>query len=652
MKKLLLKKYVNLIAIVGILAISLLSYLFYIQILWLKQASDWVIHSYEVMEVTQALVSDITFAENRQRNYFLTKDQSYLDAFAESSQKIESNSVLLQKMVQDNPSQYARSISLSILLKERISLLNKGIEIYAKLGLPEILKKLPQGQGKYVMKEVRNLAYTIIAEEKNLLALRINALYRNIFTIGILKLIAISFSATLIAFILWIANRQAKWQQQAEDKIRASEDELFRLAYYDTLTGLPNRTLLMSEIDQAIYNLKNKQNLFLFLIDIDHFKSINNSLSHEIGDELLLAFFDKFHVYLHEDDIVSHHSGDEFAILIIREKVEDVKLLAAKIINSFKEPIMIRSHKVFITVSIGISVYPYNGLDAKTLMKNADIAMYRVKELGRNNYQFCTPEMALEVKERALLDYHLHQALHQNEFVLLYQPKISLHNEKIIGIEALMRWNRPSTGLLSPESFIGLAESNGLIVPISEWLIRAVCMQIKEWKEEGLFIHNVAINISTRQFGITNFSTNIKNILKETGVDPQCLEFEITERVLMENSFNNFSMLHELKDMGIKITIDDFGTEYSSLSYLRHFSIDKIKIDKSFIEEITESNPESNIIKAIIVMAHSLNISVVAEGVETEVQATVLKRYGCDEVQGFLYNHPLPAEKIQTLLLP
>lgn len=652
MKKLLQKKYINLIAIVGVLAIALLSYLFYVQIMWLKKTSDWVIHTYEVMEVTQSLLTDITFAENRQRNYFLSHDASYLESFTEVSKKIDNNAIRLQKMVQDNPSQYARSVSLSLLLKERLYLLNEGIKLYTQLGLPEILKKVPQGKGKRLMEEIRQSAYAVIAEEKSLLTLRINSLYRNIFNIGLLKLAAVSFSAGLIVFILWLANRQVKWQRQAEDKIRASEDELFRLAYYDTLTGLPNRTMIVNKLDQAIYDLKDKQNIFLFLIDIDHFKNINNSLSHEIGDELLLTFYDKIHVLFSENDVFSRLSGDEFAILAIREKVDDVKILASKIINSFKEPIMIRSHKIFITVSIGISVYPYNGLDAKTLMKNADIAMYRVKELGRNNYQFCTPEMALEVKERALLDYDLHQALHHNEFILLYQPKISLHDEKVIGIEALMRWNHPSSGSLSPENFIGLAESNGLIVPISEWLIRAVCTQIKEWKAAGLSVHNVAINISTRQFGITNFSTNIKNILAETGVDPQCLEFEITERVLMENSFDNFSALRELKDMGIKITIDDFGTGYSSLSYLRHFSIDKIKIDKSFIEEITESNPESNIIKAIIVMAHSLNISVVAEGVETAVQAAVLKRYGCDEVQGFLYNHPLPAEKIQRLLLP
>lgn len=489
-----------------------------------------------------------------------------------------------------------------------------------------------------------------VVEHTELLESRVNALYKSLFIISLLQLIIVIFSLGLIAIYLWLLNRQLILQTQQDKLIRNTENELFRLAYYDTLTGLPNRTMLASKIDQAIYELKTNQFVSLLHMDIDHFKNINNSLGHELGDELLMSFCDRLYGVVNSDVIISRLGGDEFTILMTTEKINEIEILAIKIINSFREPIMVRSHKLFITVSIGISVYPYNGLDAKTLLKNADIAMYRTKELGRNNYQLCTPEMALEVEERALLDYHLHQALQREEFVLLYQPKISLSDGKIIGLEALMRWNRPSIGLVLPESFIGLAESNGLIVPISEWLIRTVCMQTKKWQREGLNIQNVAVNVSTRQFSISDFSTHIRKILAETELDPRCLEFEITERVLMENSFDNFSALRTLKEMGIKITIDDFGTEYSSLSYLRFFSIDKIKIDKSFVEEITETNQSSSIINAIIVMAHSLGITVVAEGVETSVQATVLKQYGCDEVQGFLYNPALQADKIQKIL--
>ncbi len=289
-------------------------------------------------------------------------------------------------------------------------------------------------------------------------------------------------------------------------------------------------------------------------------------------------------------------------------------------------------------MSMGISVYPYNGVDAKTLMKNADIAVYRAKELGKNNYQFCTHEMTLAVEERALLDYHLHDAVLKEEFVLLYQPKVALHDESPVGIEALIRWNRPNGSLVYPSHFISLAESNGLIVPIGEWMLRTACLQGKSWLAMGLPVKNIAINISTRQFIESNFVERVVTIVDETGFDPSLLEIEITESILMENTNNNIASLKALKKLGVTITIDDFGTGYSSLNYLRQFPIDKLKIDQSFVSEITSASHDSSIISAIIVMAHSLGIKVVAEGVETSMQADFLQKHGCDEAQGFYYS--------------
>lgn len=444
----------------------------------------------------------------------------------------------------------------------------------------------------------------------------------------------------LILFCIYLLYRQLNYKAAAEK----------RLGFHDLITDLPNRTLLMQKMADLISD--KKRTIFaILLIDIDELKHINASLGYETGDQLILAVANRLKTIIKADNILSHTGGDEFVIVLSDiKKIEVITDIAKRIQTAFIEPFKIDSHQIYITASIGISIYPDNGTDFKTLIKNADVAMHQAKAVGRNNFQFCTPEMLFEVEERALLQSALHQALKFDEFSLLYQPKMSLADEKISGLEALIRWNRPGKGLVSPDYFIGLAESNGLIVPIGEWMLRSVCQQVKKWKEKGLVVDNIAINISMRQFSISNFVASIKKVLNEIAIDPSLLEFEITERVFMESSSNNFSALRALKEMGIKITLDDFGTGYSALSYLRLFDVDKIKIDKSFVKAIINENSDASIINAIIVMAHSLNIKVVAEGVETVIQGQILKKYHCDEAQGFLYSTPLTADKVSTFL--
>jgi diguanylate cyclase (GGDEF)-like protein len=446
---------------------------------------------------------------------------------------------------------------------------------------------------------------------------------------------------------IWL-NKQLGFWIQSENKLGKSEDELIRLAYYDALTGLPNRTLLIQRIEEAISNRTHESLVAVIKINLDNLKNINASFGYEAGDELLQAFSFRLCSLVKESHIVAYLNSNKFVILLTElYHHQDASITAKKILDSFSEPIIIKNHSIFVTASIGISLCPHNGLNAKTLLKNADIATSLAKELGMNNYQFCTAEIALKVEKRALLDFHLHHALKAEEFSLVYQPKICLDNSKLSGLEVLLRWNKADIGIIYPDHFISIAESNGLIIPISEWMMRTALMQGKKWQAAGLTHFNIAINISTRQFMISDIVASLEQLLIETGFNPYDLELEITETLLMKNSTENFDALRTLKNMGIKITIDDFGTGYSSLNYLREFVVDKIKIDKSFIKDITENNDNNNIIiKAIIMMAHSLGIEVIAEGVETKAQEALLKKYQCDEAQGFFYSEALPAEQI------
>lgn len=643
------RTYLNVMPILAVFIILFLTLFSYLEIRQLREANQWVIHTHEIIETTADLLNNISFAESGQRGYLLTNDKSYIASYSEEIKNINRNLTALQNLVHDNLQQFTRVLTLSSLLKERIDFLNYSLALREKQG-PSQAVNIMMGQGQHLTKKIREIAHEIITEENKLLTKRSTEAFNSTLKTIIWVLLGNFFSLAIILFYLMLLNKQLNYRQRAEKQIRDKEQELYKLAYFDTLTDLPNRAALNDKIEQIINNLADNQTFALLLINIDNFKNINDSLGHKLGDELLIVFAERLGNLLPANSIISRIGGDEFVIVLQNvEQIKDIVTIVKKIQSFFSDPQVVHNHRIFVTGSIGISIYPNNGTDAKSLLKNADIAMYRAKELGKNNYQFCTPEMAIEVEERAMFDYHLHQALQREEFILLYQPKMSLADGKMIGVEALIRWNRPDGKLISPDYFISLAESNGLIIPISAWMVRTACYQMKKWQEAGLPIHNLAINVSIRQFLISDFVGSTRDILQETGLDPQYLELEITERILMENSYNNFSTLLALKSMGIKITIDDFGTGYSSLSYLRLFAIDKIKIDKSFLQEIQISHPSSPIINAIIVMAHSLGIIVVAEGVETALQAEVLKSYHCDEAQGFYYSHPLPAHDIEKL---
>lgn len=431
-------------------------------------------------------------------------------------------------------------------------------------------------------------------------------------------------------------------------KRKAAEHQLTHLAYHDSLTGLANRSMLENVLNQNIMmaNRKNERFSVLFL-DLDHFKMVNDTLGHPKGDLLLKAVAERLSTTIRKSDLVARLGGDEFVLILGGlYKTNSAGVIAEKIMKLFKKPFTINDHELFITTSLGISIYPDNGKDAATLLKNADIAMYVAKERGRNNYQFCTPELTERLQERAALENYLRHAINEKQLLLHYQPIVDIKTNKITGIEALLRWNHPNKGLLFPVDFIELAEESGLIVPFAEWVIRKVCQDNALWTKAGAPQLTLSINLSVRNLKEGNIVNVVEDILKETSVDGHYLEFEITESLIMQDVSLTVEILDKFKAMGIHVAIDDFGIGYSSLSYLKRFDIDRLKIDKTFIQDVASNPNSAAIVTAIIAMSHSLNMKVVAEGVETQKQLDFLKKENCDEIQGNYYCKPIPAQQL------
>lgn len=431
-----------------------------------------------------------------------------------------------------------------------------------------------------------------------------------------------------------------------------SQERLHYLAHHDVLTDLPNRLLFLERLSHALTRAQRSKNTCAVLfLDLDRFKKINDTLGHDAGDHLLQAVAERLKNVVRDGDTIARIGGDEFIVLLEDIKApEDVGSISRKILHKISRPFSINHQKLYTSTSIGISLFPADGTDAHTLLKNADAAMYRAKDRGRNNYQFYSADLGAKALKYFALENDLHNALEREEFVLYFQPQMDLKNGNITGVEALIRWNHPESGLVSPAEFIPLLEDTGLIVPVGEWVLTAACEQVKEWQNAGIDIKRLAVNISSRQIEDRQFLQTVESVLKNTKMDPKMLEFEITESLLMSHAEQTLQTIRELSDMGIRLAIDDFGTGYSSLSYLKRFPIDTLKIDQSFVHDITTDTEDAAIIKAILAMSRSLNIDVVAEGVETREQEAFLKAHGCDYVQGYLYARPAPSDVIELLL--
>jgi diguanylate cyclase (GGDEF)-like protein/PAS domain S-box-containing protein len=423
---------------------------------------------------------------------------------------------------------------------------------------------------------------------------------------------------------------------------KAAQDQVQFLAYYDSLTGLPNRTLLKDRLSQALAGARrHKEKLAILFLDLDRFKDINDSLGHSFGDLLLQEVAHRLKMLSREEDTISRVGGDEFLIVLTSLKsAEDVAIAAERVVTEINRPYVIQRHSFNVSCSIGISLYPEHGADDETLIKNADAAMYRAKESGRNAFRFFTEDMNAELIERLTLENSMRLALDRKELFLVYQPQQEIATGRVVGLEALLRWQHPELGLVSPDKFIHVAEITGLIIPIGEWVLRSACVQARKWQDAGLDLQAIAVNVSAVQFRHDGFCEMVKRVLQETGLAPQHLELELTESILLSNADVIFSLLEELKSMGLKLAIDDFGTGYSSLSYLRQFPVSKLKIDRSFINDVAVNPDAAAIAAAIIEMAGALGLKVIAEGVETEAQLEFLRARKCDEIQGYLFSRP------------
>ncbi len=447
-------------------------------------------------------------------------------------------------------------------------------------------------------------------------------------------------------------------------KHKRTEEQVRFLAYFDSLTGLPNRFFFRELLEKALSHAQHhKRILAILFLDIDNFKRINDTLGHDIGDELLQAITVRLLKTVRSSDCISRGNentvintlsrlgGDEFIVLLNEiSDAQDASKVALRILNDISESYILRGHKVIITSSIGISLFPFDGEDAQSLLKHADLSMYHAKEMGKNNYQFYTESMKTTAFERLTLEGELNKALENDEFSVYYQPTLDVQSGKIIGAEALVRWKHPEKALISPSGFIPLAEETGQIISIDEWVLRTSCAQNKAWQRSGFSPMVIAVNLSTTHFESRKLTKLVTKALKDADLDPQYLELEITESKIMKNPVTSIIVLNELKAMGVRIAIDDFGTGHSSLNYLRQIPLDYVKIDRSFVMNITTSPQDTAIIKSIITLAHSLNFKVIAEGVETAQQLAFLREHECDEMQGYFFSKPLPPDAFTNLL--
>jgi diguanylate cyclase (GGDEF)-like protein/PAS domain S-box-containing protein len=439
----------------------------------------------------------------------------------------------------------------------------------------------------------------------------------------------------------------AQLKEEMDDR-QTAEALARHLALHDTLTGLPNRLLLQDRLAQALAQAKREEwRVAVMFIDLDRFKNINDTLGHAAGDDILREMARRLRSSLRDSDTVSRVGGDEFVIVLRHvQAVADIPFTTGKLMAEMSAPVVIAGRELRVTPSIGVSVFPNDSEDPTKLLSYADAAMYHAKANGRRNVQFYAAAMSATLQARLKLESDLHQALARNELELHYQPRVDFRSGTVIGYEALLRWHHPEDGLVAPATFIPIAEDSGLIMPIGEWVIHEACQQMKRWRESGFAVNCVAVNLSARQFFDRQLPERVRTALADAGLEPQSLELEITESILMANTEETLGLFAELKQLGVKLSIDDFGTGFSSLSYLKRFRVDNLKIDHTFVRDIGSDPDDAAIVSAIVNLAQSLQLHVIAEGVETKEQLEYLSTCGCKEAQGYFFARPMPAAEV------
>ncbi|MEN8728070.1 MAG: EAL domain-containing protein [Sulfurovum sp.] len=472
---------------------------------------------------------------------------------------------------------------------------------------------------------------------------------------------ALSGVYLLIKYFINVKDKNANERLEEEHRalvlrtkeLNKANIKLKTLAHYDSLTGLPNRDLFNDRLAQAIEKSKRHNNeLALLFVDLDRFKQINDSLGHSLGDKVLQTVATRLNECIRKEDSLARLGGDEFIILMDDlNKGENASLLAQKIIDSLAEPIYIDEHTFYVTASVGISLYPHDDMNMNKLLMYADTAMYKAKKEGKNNFQFYSSEMTALAVDNVMMQANLHSALENGEFIVYYQPQINAQTLQHTGMEALVRWEHPSMGLITPSKFLSIAEETGFIVELDQWVMKKAMKQMVQWHRDGFAPGILALNLSLKQLHQKDFISVFKGMLIETGCNAECLELEVAEGQIMNHPEDAIAVLNRLRDMGIGLAIDDFGTGYSSLSYLKRLPIDKLKIDQAFIHGLPDDEEDVGIAKAIIALAKSLKLSVIAEGVETQEQRDFLVEHGCENIQGYFYSKPLLAHEMEEMFL-
>jgi diguanylate cyclase (GGDEF)-like protein len=624
----------------AILAVNAL--IAYQAIVSLKEATRSVEDGLRLVELLRSASAAVADSEAGQRSYIISEKKEYLEDSTEVLRVADRRLNEIRGLIGNDAVELQRIGALQSSIAARSAEFEHTLALLTKGDRPGALKAISTEGSRRNLEGTYELFRQLSAKQDALFMQRTRQLQENSHFSFATQYIATFFGLVFLGLIYYLVYRDITVRRQTEEKLRI-------VATHDPLTALPNRTLLHERLSHALAKAqRHGRQLAVLLIDLDRFKHVNDTLGHEAGDTLLQAAARRFYDCLRETDTMARQGGDEFVVLMDElSDREPITRVSQRILDAMAEPFVIEGQEIHVTASVGISVYPDDG---RTLLRNADLALYRAKEKGKNNYQFYSAQIDNHSRERLALESALRRALERDELRLHYQPKVDVAAGHVCGMEALLRWQHPQMGLVAPGRFIPIAEESGLIGPIGAWVLKTACMQNRAWQRQGVGRFPIAVNLSPRQFAEESLLDDIKSALAESGLVALDLELEITESMVMNDPEQAVNILRRLKDLGIRVAIDDFGTGYSSLAYLKRFPIDSVKVDRSFVEDIPQDVDSMAITQAVIAMAHSLRLKVVAEGVESEAQLSFLRGEGCDEIQGHYFSEARAASEIAGIM--
>jgi diguanylate cyclase (GGDEF)-like protein len=608
----------------------------------LTEATDSVQDGLQTRDLLKGIRSAVSDSETGQRNYILTENREHLESSLKLLQSAAGSLNELLEAVDRDPQEAHKAEQLQSLIAARAAQFEGALGRLQNGKKAAALQAMTSAEGRQILESADDVFAQLGESQNALFERRIGELQQSTRFALVTFNVATFCGLVLLGLLYYLVYRDIAERRRAEEQLRV-------VSTHDPLTALPNRTLLHERLSHALAKAqRHGRQLAVLFIDLDRFKNVNDTLGHDAGDRLLQFAAQRLYDCLRETDTMARQGGDEFVVLMdeLTDR-EPITRVSQRILDAVAEPFVIDEQEIHITASIGISVYPEDG---RTLLRNADIAMYRAKEKGKNNYQFYSTQIDNYSVERLALESGLRRALERDEFTLHYQPKVNIASGLITGMEALLRWQHPELGWVAPGRFIPIAEENGLILPIGAWVLKTACVQNRAWQRQGVRRFPVAVNLSPRQFAGETLLDDVKGALDASGLPPSDLELEITESMVMNNPEQAVNLLRQLKELGVRVAIDDFGIGYSSLAYLKRFPIDSVKVDRSFVEDIPEDVNSMAIAQAVIAMAHSLRLKVVAEGVESEAQLGFLRGEGCDEIQGHYFCEARAASEIAGIM--